>query len=481
MKHANLLSDERGEGVKRRIILDVQEHIVPKPDCHYIEHTFEVPPNVSKVGLRLNFDEKAGNVQLYISLHDPTGFRGHTQCPGPEAHALDLWVRPDNATEGALPGALPSGTWRAQVDCDVLHEETDYHVIAYVEFGPVAEPIDFTYPEDHVVEHEAGWYRGELHAHSSESDGRYAVETVVQAAIDAGLDFLSLTDHHTTSHWRKLARLIEHPIALLRSCEITAHRGHASLHGIHQWVDVYVDRPDWTMNHAATAVHEQGGLFCINHAFGGGTAWRYFNFDWRNADLMEIHTHLEGCNNDAQISLWDRLLSSGYRIVGVGGTDVHDPFHDHEQFGQVVTWVFADELSEKGILAGLRRGNIYVSRGPKLRFTASCENGETAGMWECLPQHGLPVTFHIDVLSQEPIRAFLIKNGFLLEQRLVFPGNPDEWQSRSLTDTPHERSFYRLELHSDTGIGGRRDYPEVYWRDYSTMRALSNPIWIGER
>ena len=111
----------------------------------------------------------------------------------------------------------------------------------------------------------------------------------------------------------------------------------------------------------------------------------------------------------------------------------------------------------------------------------SDENGETAGMWECLPQYGLPVTFHIDVLSQEPIRAFLIKNGFLLDQHRVFPGNPDEWQSRSVTDTPHERSFYRLELHTDTGMGGHRDYPEVYWRDYSTMRALSNPIWIGER
>jgi hypothetical protein len=420
-------------------------------------------------------------VQLYISLYDPYGFRGHQQCPGPSgAHTLDLWVGPDDAIEGALPGMLPAGTWRTRIDFDRFLKETDYHLRAYVEFEPVAQPIAFVYPENHVVKQAAGWYRGELHAHSSESDGAHPVETVVQAAIDAGLDFLALTDHFTNSQWRKLASYIEQPLALIRSCEITAHFGHANMHGIRQWVDVYVDRPDWTINHAARAVHAQDGLFCINHAFSGYMAWRYFDFDWQQADLMEIYHNLEGCNADRQLSLWDHLLNSGFRIIGVTGADSHDLLLDNHKLGRVVTWVFADELSERGILDGLRRGRVYVSKGPQLRVSASSETGETAGMWESLANCHLPVTFHIEVLSDEPLRLFVIKNGFLLNHHHVLPGNPDAWQSIDVTDTPRQPGFYRIELHKDTVKSGNPDYPDVYWRDYSTMRALSNPIWIGK-
>jgi hypothetical protein len=349
-----------------------------------------------------------------------------------------------------------------------------------VEFEPVSEPILVTYPEDHVVKRETGWYRGELHAHSSESDAKYPVETVIEAAIDTELDFLSLTDHFTISQWRKLASLIERPIALIRSCEITAHFGHANLHGIKQWVDVYVDRPDWMMNQAANAVHQQGGLFCVNHAFSGYMAWRYFDFDWRQADLMEIYHNLEGCNNDRQLPLWDHLLNSGFRIVGVGGTDSHDPFQGNHKLGQLVTWVYADELSEKGIIAGLRRGRVYVSKGPQLRFTASCETGEPSEMGESLRLDDSPITFRVDVLTDEPLRLFIFKNGFLLNHHIVFAGNADEWQSIRFIDRPKQSGFYRIELHTNTERSGNASYPDIYWRDYSTMRALSNPIWVSK-
>ena len=465
----------------RRILFERQEHIAPRHDWHYNYHSFEVPPSTSKVGVILTFTKEIDRVQLYISLYDPNGFRGHKQCPGPPGkYTLDLWVCPDDAVNGALPGPLPCGAWRIQIDFDRCLVEADYHVVAYVECEQPAQASFATYPENHVVKREPGWYRGELHAHSSESDAQYPVETVVKSAVDTGLDFLALTDHFTISQWRKLASLIPQPIALIRSCEITAHYGHANIHGIRKWVDVYVDRPDWTMNHAARAVHAQGGLFCVNHAFSGYMAWRYFDFDWQQADLIEIHHQLEGCNTDRQLLLWDHLLNSGFRLIGVAGTDSHDPFYGNHKLGQAVTWVYADELSEKGILAGLRKGQVYVSKGAQLRFTASCENGETAGMWESFVQCGLPVTLHLEIFSDEPLRVFVIKNGLLLSHHHTLPGNPEQWQSLRIVDTPRQPCFYRIELHQDTGKTGHIDYPDVYWRDFSTMRALSNPIWVGK-
>ncbi len=475
------VSEKSAEDLNREILLDVQDHLIPEPDVHYINHLFDIPPNASKVGVILSFEKKVDQVQLYISLHDPNGFRGHQQCPGPPGDFhLDLWVSSNDAVEGALPGLLPAGKWRAQIDFDRLFIEVDYQLIVYAEFNFVPDPVFFTYPENHLVKQEPGWYRGELHAHSSESDGRYPVYTVVEAAIDSGLDFLSLTEHFTISQWRKFVPFLEQPIALIRSCEITANLGHANLQGIKEWVDVYVDRPDWSMTQAAEAVHAQGGLFCVNHAFNGYMAWRYFDFDWRQADLIEIYHNLEGCNNDLQLPLWDHLLNSGLRIVGVAGSDSHDPFEGHHKFGRSVTWVYADELSEKGIISGLRRGKVYVSRGPQLRFSASRDTGETAEMWESLPLGDSPVTFCVDVLSDEPLRLFFVKNGFLLNHHIIIKGKPDEWQSIRFTDKPNQPSFYRVELHKNTGRTGNKHYPGIYWRDYSTMRALSNPIWVGK-
>ena len=81
---------------------------------------------------------------------------------------------------------------------------------------------------------------------------------------------------------------------------------------------------------------------------------------------MEIYHNLEGANNNFQPGLWDLLLNQGHRIIGVGGTDSHDPFTGTDRLNQVVTWVYADELSEAGIIAGLRSGTAYISKRPEL-------------------------------------------------------------------------------------------------------------------
>ena len=226
---------------QRRILLEVERHLTPTPGApiartHYIDHPFQVPEHASKVGLMLSFHKEI-LAQLFISLYDVQGFRGNRMNPGAKGDVvLELWVAPDDASEGGMPGPLPAGQWRAQLDIEALGEETDYHLEVYAEFAPVPAALESSYPADHVVKAEPGWYKGELHAHSSESDGQHTVEEVVRTAVDVGLDYLALSEHFTISQWRKMAPLVHGPLALLRSCEITSHQGHANLHGIHEWV-----------------------------------------------------------------------------------------------------------------------------------------------------------------------------------------------------------------------------------------------------
>jgi len=465
------------EAAPRRVLLKVERHLTPKPRINYIDHRFHVPEGASKVGLILSFHSET-MAQLFISLHDSSSFRGNRMNPGAKGHiVLELWVAPDDASQGGLPGPLPAGEWRAQLNIEHLGEEIDYRLEVYAEFGPVPASLIIAYPAGHVVKSEAGWYKGELHAHSTESDGKYTVETVVQAAIDARLDFLCLTDHFTISQWRKIAPLVNDHTALLRSCEITSHQGHANLHGISEWVDVYIDRPDWDMNQAADAVHAQGGLFCVNHPFSGDLGWRCHDFDWSRADLMEMYGNLEGPNNQLQLPLWDHHLRLGRRIIGVGGTDSHDPFEGLHKLGQSVTWVYAPELSEKGIIEGLRNGKVYVSRGPELRFTAVNSAGEQAEMWDSLPLSNGPVTFQVQIKSDQPLRLFILKNGYPFDM-LPVEAQDSGWQTLTFVDEPEQPAYYRLELHT---IFESEAYPDIHvkWRDFTTMQALSNPIWIG--
>jgi hypothetical protein len=459
----------------RRVLLEVERRLMPRPRIHYIEHPFRLPEGASKVGLKFSFHKEI-LAQLFISLHDPNGFRGNRMKPGAKGDVvLELWVTPNDASEGGLVGALPSGWWNAKLDIEALGEETDYRLEIYAEFGQVPEPLVIDYPADHVVRPAAGWYRGELHAHSTESDGELKLEQVVQVATDIGLDFLAMSEHFTTSQWRKMAALIDKPIALLRSCEITSHHGHANMHGLQEWIDVYVDRPGWDMNQAADAVHAQGGLFCVNHAFSGYLGWRAYDFDWSKADLMEIYHNLEGPNNHFQPPLWDHHLRLGRRIVGVGGIDSHHPLEGIHALGQLFTWVYAPELSEFGILQGLRGGMVYVSRGPELRFSAVNAAGQEAEMWQSLPLGSGPVTFRVQVRSELPLRVFVLRDGYFFDMLTTEAGMRD-WQTLTFADDPQRSAYYRLEVHT---IRKSEFYRFVQWRDFATTQALTNPIWVG--
>jgi hypothetical protein len=468
---------ERGSNHQRHNVLDVKRVLVPEPRLHYLYHPFEVPQGATKVGLTLSFF-KEKLAQIFVSLHDPNGFRGNRMNPGGKGQiTLDLWVTPGDASEGGLAGEIEPGTWTVQIDIERLGEETEYRLQAYVEMEPAQNTQIWTYPDNHVVNPSAGWYKGELHAHSTESDAKYPVETVVQAAIDTGLDFLSLTDHFTVSQWRKMAPLVNERTALIRSCELTSHQGHANLQGINKWVDVYVDRDDWTMDQVAEEVHSQGGLFCVNHPFSGDLGWRSYDFDWNLADLMEIYHNLEGCNNVFQGALWDHHLQVGRRLVGVGGTDSHDPFKGKDQLGQLVTWVYATELSERGIIEGLRNGRVYVSRGPELRFMAEDAAGNRAEMWESLPSGQGPITFTASIKTDEPLRLFIIKNGYPFETTTI-ANSSKEWQTVNFHDSEDKSAYYRLELHAPIK---NDSHPGIKWRDYESVRALSNPILVGNQ
>jgi hypothetical protein len=333
------------------------------------------------------------------------------------------------------------------------------------------------YPEDRVVKNVAGWYKGELHCHSTESDGDYPVDRVVQTAANLGLDFLSLTDHSTITQWRHLARVVDQPIALIRSCEVSAELGHANLHGMRAWIDPFIDNNSGRYNEVADEVHRQGGLFCVNHVYSSNAGWKDFGFDWSRADLLEVWNVHEACDNDYSIAFWDHVLNSGHRVLGVPGIDSHHPESGIGRLGQAVTYVYADELSERGIVAGLRRGRVYGTLGPLMDVRVRCGDGRVLQMGETASDCPGPAQVQVDYCSDEPLRLFIVKNGLLLHH-FEIEGSQGKWRSVQFTDESLGPGYYRVELH---GIHADELRPHLAWRDHTTIRAFSNPIWMSER
>ena len=460
--------------------MDTQSHLSARSQLLYKHYDFSVPPGANQVGVVLSYHND-GEAFIIPTIFAPDGFRGARPNPnGRGDMRLELITSPDYASDGMLPGPVLPGEWRVRLDLAYLEGEMPIRLEAWADFGPVGKGQQAMWPENHVVRSKEGWYRGELHCHSTESDGRQPIDVVVESAEEAGLDFLAVTDHFTTSQWRHLLGHIDRPMAFLRSLELTSHEGHANLHGLRQWVDSATDLPGWSMNQAAAAARNQGALFSVNHVFSRISNWQALDFDWRQADLLEIYHRSSGATNPTYLPFWDHLLIEGRRVIGVGGTDGHNISESDQALGKLVTWVYADELSESGILAGLRRGQVYVSRGAEMRFSAVNGEGQRAQMWETLPLAS-PITLEIAYRSSEPLILFVIRDGFIIEDQLL-DASPAAFQTvhyyEPQTFAGHLKpGFYRVELHA--GARSKTDERSA-WRDHTTVRALSNPIWVGQ-
>jgi hypothetical protein len=441
----------------------------------YMDIFFTVPDHAAKVGVRSSHARVESFPWIYISLFDTKTFRGSQLRYLREGVVeYDLWVTQTDASFGCIPGDIPSGEWRVQLDITQLRGPEDVIIEVYCETITHSGRQLTPFFDERVLSKEPGWFKGELHSHTRESDGVLTVNALLDTANAAGLDFFAITDHFTISQWWKVDQSNLPEMVLFNSSEITSQSGHANVHGIKEWVDVYIDRDDWHPNLAADQTHQQGGLFCINHVMSSLLAWRHYDFDWKNADLMEIFHSLEGPNNMPQISFWDALLREGHRIIGVAGTDCHNPENEIEKLGKVVTWVHADELSQGGLLEGLKKGKVYVSHGPKMDFSVTNKAGETAAMGAHIRSDQQPLNLTISVESNKALRATVIKNGLFFDAKNIAAGD-GKLQTIEFCDTKPLHGYYRVELHE---ILTNPAYRGIEWRDFTTIQALSNPIWV---
>ncbi len=223
------------------------------------------------------------------------------------------------------------------------------------------------------------FYRGNLHTHSTRSDGALEPEEVCRRYQDAGYDFISLTDHFV-GQW-------DYPITdttPYRNENFTTLFG-AELHcgamdNGDMWHVVAVGLPaDFTPPDVAhfryfdsvetitsltNRAAEAGAFIAIAHPHWSGLT----EADARRipaAHAVEIYNHgcaIENDRGDGLLS-YDHMLNEGRRLTCIATDDAH--FHTPDHFGGWVM-VKAVENNPEALLAALKAGEFYSSTGPEI-------------------------------------------------------------------------------------------------------------------
>ncbi len=343
---------------------------------------------------------------------------------------------------------------------------------------------------------------GAVHVHSSTySDGASDVPTIMQAACEAGVDFVLLTDHNTQQPLRDgwEERYANDTPFLLVGTEITVEHGAflLALDTPPDYEPVKHEKPQTSID----AVLARGGLPLVSLPFDVKHPWR----DWEatgyeGLEVVNLSTLARRHINflslfwllpvyqfrgpvatlralmtrpDAALERWDRLTHGGRRpMIGLGALDAHAlmkigrkkyPIPSYADSFRATTTRFlvppetGDGRERRAaVYEALRAGRCYIAYDcigtpTGLSFTATHgSRGTRAQMGETLPASGGPVTFSVQVGGAKEsgstelpgLLVRLYRDGTVVAAAAAAGGGPGAW----LTHTDSSPGAYRVEV-----------------------------------
>jgi len=350
----------------------------------YREIPFEVPPGTGRITVDFAYTGKDQRTVIDIGIRDPGGQRGWSGGNKSRFEITEFASTPSYAN-----GPITPGTWHLVLGVPNIREGQMASYTAKITLGPpdgTRKAVQLSDPAI-VLDTTPGWRRGDFHTHTGHSDGSCdmgdarapcpAVFTF-EATKAAGLDFVALTEHNTITQLADIRELQDaFPNTLLMpGTEVTTFFGHANVVGNTGFLDFQLGSPRLpTLGPLFDQVDASGGFVSVNHPslLSGeacmGCGWTAKDTDWSRVSAIEIvngstlrTSGAEGAFNG--IKFWESLLNQGHRITAIGGSDNHDAKDltgaKQSPVGKPATVVFAEELSTKGIIAGVKSGRVFV-------------------------------------------------------------------------------------------------------------------------
>lgn len=205
------------------------------------------------------------------------------------------------------------------------------------------------------------WHKGQLHCHSTQSDGEISPKEVCEKYKNAAYSFVALSDHNTTTN---TSTYQSKGFITIPNNELTYGYRHVNAINLKKSVTGSTETLQDIVNAAKNA---DADLAMINHPY-----WSHHDPDMvakvNNFELLEVLMHYyqeieEGgfeYNLAYDAKVWDALLSLGKIIYGTGTDDAHNY---NEDFNQSWVMVNSSELTPEEIIKSLRSGDFYASSG----------------------------------------------------------------------------------------------------------------------
>jgi len=301
---------------------------------------------------------------------------------------------------GTYPGELPLGRWQAYTVG--LSDKEEYSIIDYeisiepdgeinhknytmlgeerwVDYEKEDDILTILFEKEKKSNSEIRWYRGDLHTHTTLSDGHMSPKEAVSYCEDNGIDFFFLTEHNIVHTGYESTKVLFIP-----GIEVTTFKGHLLMYGFDNFPDFF-ECSDFHSKFIYKLLEEKkkkNFITNIAHPVMKPWDWQFGKTRLDDIDLLELCNcptwpPAEEANNHA-IELLDLLWNDGYRIFGVGGSDNHlkpeEKYEGAERpslYADPSTYVFCEGLSESELLKELKRGRVYVARDLRLDIRIS--------------------------------------------------------------------------------------------------------------
>lgn len=207
------------------------------------------------------------------------------------------------------------------------------------------------------------FYKGNLHTHTTNSDGVHTPDEVLREYADNGYDFIALTDHWKVGAERKFENLL-----VLPGVEYDFTFDTQVLHLVALMPDARCgDEIVRGMSHTMVInrVNACGGVPIAAHP-----AWSLNTPDFLASldgiEIAEVYNTLSdepiNARRGDSAQVLDVTAANGKLFRHVAADDAH--FYVGEQCRSYIM-LQADDLSVKGVLAALRAGKFYATQGPR--------------------------------------------------------------------------------------------------------------------
>ena len=349
----------------------------------YVHVPFEVPAGLRQVHLRYSYSDQidsdpliGGGNTLDIGLFDERGiaegspgFRGWSG-----SNKMELTIDESWATPPYRKGKIGAGTWHVLLGpYKVGPRGCDWRVEIWFDPGLRSPWRSGAFPRrtdpEPWPDARAGWLRGDLHCHTLYSDGDSWPAEMLNAAAEAGLDFLGATDHNNVAHQLAYGPGGGGLPIVIPGIEVTTYGGHWNAWGTDRWWE-FREPESQAVERTMRAAGESGAVVSVCHPKPFGPPWEYSMDGGFHA--VEVWNGPWPQLNGAALAYWESLLDRGTRCAAVGGSDTHYlhrrdfPLRHADALGVPTTWVRVEGTpTVPAILAALREGRSFVSESPR--------------------------------------------------------------------------------------------------------------------